>query len=131
MRFYDVLGALKRGRSGISKPTSIADVTDPAKLTEMLRQLSLRVQELEAKSGQEAVEFERNVTGTTAAGVNHTFEHNLGCPVRWYVVHWSGSAVVHPALVYQTSSTANSLVLTSYSAGRLVLRIEPSQYGVS
>lgn len=133
MRFFDVLGNLKKGRRSVSKPSSVSEqeVSDPVKLAEMLRQLSLRVQELEARLPQEAVEFERDITGTTAGGVVHRFDHNLGVPVRWYVVHWSGSAVVHPALVYSATSTDKSLVLTSYSAGRVVLRIEPSQNGVS
>jgi hypothetical protein len=133
MRFFSLAGVLQRARRAVSRPSSVSadDVQDPVKLAEILRQLSLRVQELESKLPPEGVEFEKDITGTTGAGVNYSFVHNFGVPIRWYVVHWSGSATVSPALVYQSSSTANVLTLKSHSVGRVVLRIEPSQHGLT
>jgi hypothetical protein len=133
MKFFNLAGTLQRARRYLARSVSVSadDAKDPVKLAEILRQLSLRVQEVEARLPGEGIEFERTITGTTGAGVNHSFEHNLGVPVRWYVVHWSGSEVVSPALLYQTSSTSDVLVLKSHSAGRIVLRIEPSQHCVT
>lgn len=110
---------------------SVEDVKDPVKLAETIRLLSIRVQELEARIPTEAVEFERNITGSAGVPVDHTFEHNLGTHVRWYVVYWNSTTNTVPVISYQATSTVNKLVLRSSQSGRIVLRLEPTQYGIT
>lgn len=131
MRFFNLAGVLQRARRSVSRAASVSseDVKDATKLAETIRQLAVRVQELEAKQQPEGVEIVKDITGTTGAPVLQTFVHNLGVPVRWHVVFWSGSITVAPALAYSSTSDLNTLVLTSYSTGRVILRIEPSAYG--
>jgi hypothetical protein len=57
-------------------------------------------------------------TGTTL----YTFAHNLGGRVRWWVVDWTGSA--GPQLVKDVATDDNTLVLRSYVAGTVTVRIE-------
>lgn len=89
MRFVDVYGRLKNARRAVSRASSVSesDVDSPPKLAEIIRQLSARVQEMEAKNQAEAVEFEVNVTAGTPVRLNH----NFGVPVRWYVTYWKSS----------------------------------------
>lgn len=131
MRFFNLSGVLQRARRAVSRSASVSseEVKDPQKLSEVIRLLSVRVQELEAKQVPDAVEIVKDITGTAGVPVVVSFTHNFGSQVRWYPVYWSSAITVAPALVYNTTSTPDMLVLTSYSAGRIILRIEPSQYG--
>lgn len=133
MKFIDVRNALGKARRYVSRPssTSSEEVKDPVKLAEIIRQLSLRVSELEARSAPPWVEFEKDVTGTVGVPVTVNLDHNLGGPIRFYVTYWRSSATVAPTIVALTTSTNDRLVLRVHSTGRIVIRIEPSQYGIS
>lgn len=130
MKFIDINGLLGRGRRYVSSFTSPSaeQLEDKYKLAETIRDLTARINTLEAKSAPEGIEFEVDAT----AGTDMEFHHNFGCPVRWYVVDWwhtIGSG--HNSLHRTAASTDNVLVLHSHNSGRMVLRIEPSQYGLT
>jgi hypothetical protein len=140
MRFLDYLGNLHKARRS-PQQGDISGQPTTEKLYELVKKLSARVQELEAKAVPEALEVElTNVTH----GVNVAVEHGFDCPVRFYVVHstysYSTTGVrgsiptVGVMFAVDSSSTNKRLVLTPVMSGgvawKVVLRIEPSQYGV-
>lgn len=135
MRFFDILGNLKGSRRFVSGAANVQDeeVKDPVKLAEILRNLMRRISDAESSISPEAQEYELEV-GT--AGLLTSINHNLNCSVRYTVVFWTktrsgGYPTAGPALVAQETSTDNTLDLRSYSAGRAIIRIEPSFKGVS
>jgi hypothetical protein len=133
-KYVNINGDAFSGRRNVSRPTLVfdEDVRDPSRLADIIRKLSVRVSELEVKAPVAGVEFECDIDDDSGSGQNYSFEHNLKCPVRYYVVHWVGDGdTAAPSLMYQTESTSTVLVLKSYSVGRVVLRIEPAQAGVS
>lgn len=129
MRFVDIYNVLGKARRAVTKSqlVSEADVSDTRKLTELFRDLIGRVVALEAKDVPEPYEKEIDVS---TAGATVTLQHSFGCPVRWYVTHWK-NATAGPSLVWNSASDSNHLVLASYVAGRAVIRVEPSPYGVN
>lgn len=131
MRFFNINGILAKARRRLSSSASVqdADVTDPQKLAEILRSTLLRLSELEAKSPPEWVEFE---TATSTGGALIRLNHGFGSPVRWWATAWTrpvgGGAypTTDHDLVQDALSDTNTLVLRSYTAGRVVIRIEPA-----
>jgi hypothetical protein len=124
-------GLVNKARRFITQPASVQDdvTKDPGKLSETLRQMTQRLNKLEAASPPEATEFEI-VCGQGGSLVE--LFHNFKGPVRWYVVAWLNTdnvAYPHlgPQLAQDASSTPTSLFLRSYSPGRAVVRVEPSQ----
>ena len=137
MRFVSLVNSLVgKTRRGISQAASVhlhtdddGKVKDLGELAKVLRQMTARVNKLEAALPPEATEFEVNV-GSGGALVE--LFHNFKGPVRWWVTGWlqtSGSAypVSGPLLAQDSSSTSTSLFLRSYLSGRAIIRVEPSQ----
>ncbi len=130
MRFIDISGTLAKARrnvSGSGAPLSEQDIAEPRRLSEALRDLVRRVGDLEGKSPPEGLEIEKDVS---TGGALVTIEHNFNSSVRWWVTSWKNASSGH-SLVWNTASDTNKLVLASYVAGRAVIRVEPSQYGLS
>lgn len=130
-------GVTQRSRRQVNRASSVSveEVSDPVKLTEIIRQLSVRVSELEAASSPDSVEFEFNTTGTVGAGEELELNHGFGCPVRWYVTYWRVDSPGHeaPSIMEHTTepSDSNVLRLEIHSAGRIVIRVEKSQFGLT
>lgn len=103
------------------------DASNPGRIADLLRVAMQRISELEARLADEGIEFEANVG---AAGALSRFEHGFGKSVRFWPVYWSG-ATAAPILARSSDSTDNTLVLASYTAGRVVIRIEPSDAGIT
>lgn len=128
-RSFDSRGTLRKGtpapanRRGISRD----EAADPSRLSEALRDIYDRLGVLEARAAPEATEYVLDV-GT--AGAITRLYHGFGSSVRWTVCHWSGPNASW-ALVQDDLSDPDYLVLRSYQAGRVVLRIEPSQFSVT
>jgi hypothetical protein len=136
VRFYDIGGRLGRDRRSVSRTASVSpeDVKDVTKLAEIIRQMSVRIQELEARLPPEAVEFEMDITGTASSPTDYSIHHNTGTPIRYYVTQWSNSSAppsIAPAIVRQITSTLDRFDFKSHSEGRMVIRIEPSPYEVT
>lgn len=131
MRFVGIAGTIAKVRRFVSGSASVQDedVKDEKKLAEILRHTLLRVTELEARLPPEGVEFEVAVGNL---GSTTSLFHNLGQPVRWWVTCWTRPVeqgaypVTGPDLIQDASSDTTTLVLQSYTAGRAVIRIEPS-----
>ncbi len=132
MRFVSLVNSvLAKARRGLSQSVSIQDhdIKDAGKLAETLRQMMTRVNKLESQAGPEATEFEVNVS---TSGALVELRHDFKCPVRWWVTAWLQTSGVGyptsgPSLAEDSSSTATSLFLRSYVAGRAVVRVEPAQ----
>lgn len=135
MRFVDVLGNLQKARRFVSGASNVQDeeVKDPSKLAEIVRHVFKRLSDLEVATPQEAIEFELEVG---SIGQQVTVSHNMNTQVRYYPVFWTKTRAgsyptTAPILVAQETSDNNNLVLASYVAGRVILRIEPSFRGIS
>ncbi len=123
---------MAKARRSVEQSLSLGHATeekqDPKALGEQLRQVMLRVNRLEASAPKEATEFEVVVS---SLGATVELMHNYGGPVRWWVTGWmriSASIVPSsgPSLVESATSTNDLLVLSSYVAGRAIIRVEPS-----
>ena len=135
MKFVDFSGNTVKGRRFASSDVSVnsESLKDPAKLCEIIQRLSAKIASLEARTPPEYVELEKTMQGF--GGVTE-FAHGFGCPVRWYAVDWHGPPgavpAANPDLVrFAARSTPDVLALSSQVAGRVVIRIEPSQHGLS
>lgn len=87
-------------------------------MTEVLRNLT----SLLRRSWPQRVDHEDRAVDATGTVV-HLFPHNFGGRVRWWVVDWTG-ATLPPVLIRHSSSTNDTLALTSGVAGTVTLRIE-------
>ena len=133
MRFVSLVNSVVgKTRQAVAQTASVQDldVKDPENIGEQLRQLTARLNKLEAAAQPEATEFEVDL-GDSGALVE--LPHSLKTrQVRWSVVGWfckvgGVSPAAPPNLVYDPSSTPTSLFLRSYVAGRGIIRVEPSQ----
>lgn len=97
-------------------------VEDTSRMARLLMRIVRDVARLRRRWAPRFIEFEGRVvdaTGTTA----YRFAHGFGnARVRYWVVQWSGAAAHN--LRYSTASDANTLVLTSTSAGTATVRVE-------
>lgn len=130
MKFINVNGVLQRARRFVSSTSGVTDtdIKDEARLADLLRSLQRRVSSLEAQMPPEPLEFEVNVG---ESGAITSVAHNIGGPVRWFVVQWTqvgGTAypLSGPMLVQDATSTSRILALRSYVAGKAIVRVEPS-----
>jgi hypothetical protein len=133
MRFVSLVNSIVgKTRRAVTQPASTQDMDpkDPAKLSETIRQLTARLNRVEAQLQPEATEFEV-VCGSAGALIELC--HGFKGPVRWYVVCWiQADGASYPAyshiLAQDSSSTSTSLFLRSYAPGRAVIRVERSQH---
>lgn len=128
MKFYNAARQIVRGTRNVSGTDNLReeDLKEPRKIVDLIRSILVRIAGLEAKSAPEASEF----VFTSVAGQSFTINHNYGCNVRYYLVHWESPINQQTALRYQSTSTPNQLVLLASASGTGILRIEPSQYGI-
>lgn len=133
MKLIGADGVIARARRYLSAATSVdsSDVEDKDRLARMLRSMSVRIADLEARVGPEAIDFETIL----AVGGTTTLTHGFSSPVRWWVVEWtrpSGGSYPagNPILYMDESSTNNALVLKSNVAGRAIVRVEPAASGI-
>lgn len=135
IRFFDPRGQVSKGRrspcsDSVSSFDSEATGTpeDIQRLSQVIRDLLLRVSKLEASQAPDAVEFDVTIPASGTVSL----AHSLNSPTRWYIVSWRKASAVSPILAeVGTSSDLNTLVLTSGASGQAVIRIEKSQFGQS
>lgn len=98
------------------------DVKDADKLARLLMRLLRDVARMRRRFLPEYLEHEDRVFDATGTTV-YRLPHNLNARVRWWVTDWSG-ATAGPRLVRHSSTDANTLCLTSYTAGTGTIRIQ-------
>ena len=97
-------------------------VQDPERLARLAMDLLRDVAALKRRFWPRRVDHEDrevDATGTT----KYRFPHGFAGRVRWYVVGWSGGSA-GASLVEHDDTDDSTLVLVSYVAGTLTLRIE-------
>lgn len=131
MKLVRADGTLAKARRFVSAGGNVSqnDVTDPAKLAELVRGMSARISELEARSAPQATEFQ---VFAPSGGQLIRLQHNISGPVRYFATFWlhannGQSPASGPALVRDDTSTSDVLVLRSYVAGHVVIRVEQAQ----
>lgn len=98
------------------------DVQDAPKLARLLMRILKELALLRRRWWPRKVDHEdRTVDGTGTT--KYRFPHGFGGRVRWWPVDWSGAASV-PGLMRHADSDANTLVLVSWIAGTVTVRIE-------
>lgn len=133
MRFIPISKVIPKERRGVASSASVldADVTDPKKLSELLRQALRRISELEASKPPEAVEVELDV----AANTTYRVYHGLGTPVRYWVTSWISTDFFNPEPVFYIDTTAtlddDYISLVAVNPGKVVLRFESSSNQVT
>ncbi len=103
-------------------PVTEEQVTDVKRLSRLLNELRKDVMAQKRRWQPDFIEHEDvavDGTGTT----KYRFPHKLGKRVRWWPTDWTG-ATAGARFVKHADSDADTLVLVSYTAGKLTLRIE-------
>ncbi len=99
-------------------------VTDTDRIARLFMRILKDVAGLKRRYWPDRLDFEDvavDATGTTL----YRFPHGLGGRVRWWPVDWQGSLLTYnPALARDPSTDDNTLVLVSYAAGIVTVRIE-------
>lgn len=104
-----------------SEQVTVEQVADPPTLVRLLMRLLREVAFGNRRWFPQRVDHEDRVvdaTGTT----KYRFPHGFGGRVRWFPVDWQGAA--GHGLARHDDSDTNTLVLVSYVAGTVTLRIE-------
>ena len=111
------------GKAGPDEAVTELDVQDAAKLSKMLARVLSTLAGIRRRHDPTRVDFEDVAVSTAGASV--TFQHNFGGRVRWWVTDWACATNVAPILRKDdTNTTATALVLLSYVAGTVTIRVE-------
>lgn len=97
------------------------EVNDATRLARLIKRVLRDLAGLLRRWAPDRIDFEKqavDATGTTL----YSFQHDFEGTVRWWVVDWTGAAA--PALSKHETTTDRTLVLVSYVAGTLTLRVE-------
>lgn len=104
------------------EPVTDKDVQDPKYLARLLFRMLQELARLKRRWWPKHFDYEEqevDATGTT----KHRFVHGLNQRVRWWPVEWK-DATGGPQLVQHVDTDDHTLVLVSYTAGTLTLRVE-------
>lgn len=118
-------GAVKQ-LDGKAQPDQIvteSDVQQPRKLARLLSDLLKDIAALKRRAYPRRIDFEDIVvdaTGVTAIPMRHGFNGR----VRWWPVDWRAVGTSGPQLNRGSATDANTLVLVSYAAGTVTIRVE-------
>ena len=118
------------GKATASQSVTEDDVQLPAKLARMLGGLLADVAALRRRFQPRHVDFEDVAVLTTGASNPVQLRHGMGGRVRWWVVGWQCATNAAPIIRESTDSavapvsTADTLVLLSYVAGAVTIRVE-------
>lgn len=111
------------GRAEPDEVVTEADVQQPAKLARLLARLLAAVATLRRPFVPRRIDFEDVTVSTSGAAVS--LEHGFKGRVRWWVCDWDSAASTAPYLKRSTAlTTATTLVLLSYVAGTVCIRVE-------
>jgi len=111
------------GRAAPAEVVTEADVQDPAKLARLLGRMLSDEAALRRRFAPARLDFEDIPVLVTGDIVQ--FHHNFGGRARWWVVGWQCATNVAPILREDvTLTTTDTLVLRSYVAGTVTLRLE-------
>jgi hypothetical protein len=112
----------------LDRPAQPEDQVTEEQVTDS-KQLSRLLNELRSDTAKEQRRWQPNFvehedvsvdgTGTT----KYRFTHKFGKRVRWWPTDWTG-ATAGARLVKHTDSDDDTLVLVSYTTGKLTVRIE-------
>ncbi len=98
------------------------DVTDAPQLVRLLMRILRDVTLVKRRWWPTTVDHRDRVVDATGI-VQHRFPHGFGGRVNWWPVDWT-DAVTCPQLVRHAATDDNTLVLVSYEAGTITLRVE-------
>lgn len=101
------------------RTTTTADVQDPEKLARAVQALEKATA---TASTAKSVDFQD--VAVSPAGALVSLPHGFGTRVRWWLVDWESSGTSAPVLKRDATSTNDTLVLASYVAGTVTIRIE-------
>lgn len=103
--------------------TTEADVKDPTKLARLLTATRATLALLRRRWAPRRIDFEDVTVGTSGLAVR--LEHGFGGRVRWWVVGLVSTSGTDAALKEDTTNTTkDTLVLFSYVAATVVIRVE-------
>lgn len=111
------------GRAAPDEVMTSEDAKDPEKIARVLGRLLKENAELRRRWNPRRVDFEDVAVSTAGAVVS--LQHGFAGRVRWWPVGWQSAASTAPYLREDTAaSTADTLVLKSYVAGTVTVRVE-------
>ncbi len=98
------------------------DVAEAPQLVRLLMRILRDVALMKRRWWPATIDHRDRVVDATGTAL-HRFPHGFGGRVNWWPVDWT-NAVTCPQLVRHASSDADTLVLVSYEAGTVTLRVE-------
>lgn len=113
------------GRASAAEALTEADVQDTSKLTRLLARILAELAALRRRFSPRRVDFEDVVVLDT--GVAIQLQHSFGARARWWVIGWQCPTNVTWILREdKVNTTTATLVLLSYAAGTVTIRVEAS-----
>lgn len=118
-----VNGVVKQldGRTQTAGSTTAKDVQDPEVLAQTIGEMLDDLAALKRRFDPRVLYFRDQVVDATGA-TKYRFPHGFGGRVNYEIAYWSGAAA--PNLRADAATDANTLVLTSTSAGTVTVRVE-------
>lgn len=112
------------GRAEPDEVITAEDVQDAPKLARLFARTLSMVASLRRAWAPRRIDFEDVPVSTLAAEVS--LAHGFNGRVRWWICGWQSSGTTAPILRESTAtvSDANTLVLQSYVAGTVCIRVE-------
>ncbi len=111
---------------GKSQPDQVVteeDARDPAKVARLLGGLLNDVAGQKRQFTARRIDYEDQSAGGSGEAI--TLQHNFGGRVRWWVVDWTSGSAAAPILIKSATDTTDAtLVLYSYQAGTVTIRVE-------
>lgn len=98
-----------------------ADAADPERLSRVIQSILRNVATLRRRWAPAFIDY-RDITVDATGTARFAFPHGFGQAVNYWPVKWSGAAA--PNLRVDATSDANTLYLTSTSAGLVTVRVE-------
>lgn len=122
----DAAGKVKPLERSIQPSEQITgeDAKDAVNVARAMMRILRDVAQLKRRWMPKRVDFEGVAVDKTGQK-KFSLRHNLGGPVRWWVVDWETNEPLRPSpALIRVASDDTTLTLVSYAAGTVTLRIE-------
>lgn len=113
------------GKAGPDETVTEEHAKDPARVARILIRILATIAALKRAFSPKRIDYED--VAVLGSGALVQLQHGFGSRTRWWVIGWQSGGTAAPIFIESTAlTTASTLVLQSYVAGTVTLRVESS-----